>query len=65
MNFNVVGRCLEPMGVESGALKPEQITFSSKMDNFTASDLSLSSPTGWAPFVASSNQWIQVKLYLP
>lgn len=49
------------MGVESGTLLPHQITVSSKLsDDFHPHDLSINSLTGWAPLVASTNEFIQV-----
>lgn len=57
-----VSGCNEPMGLENGKMNPNQVTVSSKMKNFTPKDASLSSSSGWAPFLASSNQWIQVRL---
>lgn len=50
------------MGFDSGKMHPTQITVSSKMKNFTPKDASLSSSSGWVPFLASSNQWIQVRI---
>ncbi|RZF42331.1 hypothetical protein LSTR_LSTR016166 [Laodelphax striatellus] len=52
--------CSDKMGVESGALKAEQISVSSHLDeNFKAHHIALNSDLGWAPLVDSLNQWVQ------
>lgn len=49
------------MGIESGLLNSNLITVSSTMSESTnALNVSLNSETGWIPFTASTNQWIQV-----
>lgn len=50
------------MGIESAKMFASQISVSSKLDDrFNPHDISLSGSSGWAPFIASSEQWIQVR----
>ncbi len=60
------------MGIENGKMDAAQISVSSsRSDIFNSTDLSLgnvpsfslNSMSGWSPFVASKDQWIQVNNY--
>ncbi|VVC41699.1 Hypothetical protein CINCED_3A025143 [Cinara cedri] len=59
--------CSEPMGIESGLLNSNMISVSSSsiLENTNSFNVSLNSETGWVPFTASANQWIQVDFTEP
>ncbi|XP_065200216.1 hemocytin isoform X2 [Planococcus citri] len=58
--FMFYSACNEPMGIESGKMFNHQVSVSSSLKNdFKISDLSMSGSSGWAPFIASTQEWIQ------
>ncbi|XP_019623677.1 PREDICTED: mucin-2-like isoform X2 [Branchiostoma belcheri] len=56
--------CREPMGLENGLIKPDQITASSHLDDqHRPEDVVLNNPTGaWRPVTNDQTQYLQVDL---